>query len=158
MEIEIKKTIEFEKAFLIAQSLPEYFNEGGLNQIKEDLPIQIVFGAYEDDNLLAFISYNEINEQTVELSWLAVKEDKQRKGVGTKLVRESLKEIGQAYDLCQVKTLAETVEDEGYARTRNFYNKLGFIPIEIIDPFPGWDAGNPCQIMVKFLHKFDKKE
>ena len=51
--------------------------------------------------------------------------------------------------LVKVKTLAETRPDEGYARTRRFYEKLGFFTVEIIDPYPGWGEGNPCQIMVR---------
>lgn len=49
--------------------------------------------------------------------------------------------------ICYVKTLAETVEDTGYKKTREFYKKLGFNTLEIIDPYPGWSAGNPCQIL-----------
>lgn len=43
------------------------------------------------------------------------------------------------------------MKDPGYAKTRNFYKKLGFTSLEIIHPYPGWGDDNPCQIFVKFL-------
>lgn len=82
---------------------------------------------------------------------MGIDPDYQNQGVGTKLVIETLKLLSKAYSLCKVKTLAETKPDKGYARTRAFYKNLGFIPIEIVDPYPGWDKDSPCQIFVKWL-------
>ena len=47
-----------------------------------------------------------------------------------------------------VKTLADTHPDEGYARTRAFHMKLGFIPLEVL---PLWGEDNPCLLMAKML-------
>jgi len=151
MDIIIKNTTEFEKAIEIAMSLPEYFNEQGLKEIKEKLSTQNVFGAYFNDELVGFASYKKINNETVELAWLAISTKYQGQGIGRKLVEESLAIESKDFSVCQVKTLAETVPDEGYAKTRDFYKKLGFIQTEIIDPYPGWGSGNPCQIFVKLI-------
>jgi hypothetical protein len=59
--------------------------------------------------------------------------------------------LGGNYKICEVKTLADTHQDPGYSKTRNFYKKLGFVPLEIIHPYPGWGEDNPCQIFVKCL-------
>ncbi len=151
METSIRKTEEFEKALDIAKSLPEYFNDNGLADIEKELPSQIVYGAYAGKRMLGCASYQKINEHTLELAWLFVLDEFHGQGISTQLVVESLSLEGMGFSVCQVKTLAETSKDEGFARTRSFYEKIGFIPIQIIDPYPGWDSGNPCQIMVKFL-------
>jgi len=48
-----------------------------------------------------------------------------------------------------VKTLDESREDEGYARTRRFYYAMGFQPLEVFPML--WDADNPCLCMLKYL-------
>lgn len=153
MEITIERTTEFEKALDIAKSLPEFFTQQGLNEIKEQLPGQAVYGAYAGEELVGCISYKKVNNFTIDIAFLFMLATYQGRGIGTRLLEESLAIEGNDFSVCQVNTLAETVEDEGYAMTRKFYEKLGFIPIEIIHPYPGWGMDNPCQIYVKFLKK-----
>lgn len=50
--------------------------------------------------------------------------------------------------LLEVKTLGASHPDPGYARTRHFYQRLGFLPLEETDL---WGADTPCLIMVKPL-------
>lgn len=50
--------------------------------------------------------------------------------------------------LLEVKTLGASHPDAGYARTRHFYEKQGFLPLEETDL---WGEGTPCLIMVKPL-------
>ncbi|HLR57451.1 MAG TPA: GNAT family N-acetyltransferase [Beutenbergiaceae bacterium] len=50
--------------------------------------------------------------------------------------------------LMQVKTLGPSHPDPGYARTRRFYQKLGFLPLEETGL---WGEATPCLIMVKAL-------
>lgn len=148
----IKKSTDQEKAFRIAKSLPDYFNEHGLEEIQKAVKDEILFGAYIDDNMIGFVTYKELNLQAIELTWMGILKEYQGQGIGTRLVNESLKEIDSNFQVCEVKTLAETQPDPGYEKTRNFYKKLGFIPIEIISPYPGWGEENPCQILVKYLN------
>lgn len=53
--------------------------------------------------------------------------------------------------LLEVKTLADRAGYGPYIRTRRFYAWAGFVHLDTIDPFPGWDPGNPCAILVKVL-------
>ena len=53
--------------------------------------------------------------------------------------------------LLEVKTLAPTVVYAPYERTRHFYERAGFLLLETVDPYPGWEPGNPCAIYVKIL-------
>jgi hypothetical protein len=50
--------------------------------------------------------------------------------------------------LLEVKTLGPSHPDLGYARTRHFYETIGFLPLEETDL---WGEQNPCLIMVKPL-------
>jgi ribosomal protein S18 acetylase RimI-like enzyme len=47
----------------------------------------------------------------------------------------------------QVKTLGPSRPDEHYAKTRAFYEALGFRPLEEFKQI--WDENNPCLVMVK---------
>lgn len=72
-----------------------------------------------------------------------------RQGIGRALI-EALEAdlIPDGVEFLQVKTLGPTRPDAGYERTRQFYTKLGFRPLEEIH---GLWAENPCLIMVKVL-------
>lgn len=50
--------------------------------------------------------------------------------------------------LLEVKTLGASHPDPAYARTRHFYEKQGFLPLEETEL---WGEGTPCLIMVKPL-------
>ena len=50
--------------------------------------------------------------------------------------------------LLEVKTLGPSHPDPGYARTRRFYERMGFLALEETDL---WGEGTPCLIMVKPL-------
>jgi GNAT superfamily N-acetyltransferase len=86
---------------------------------------------------------------TAEVHLIAVARDRHRSGVGHLLlarVEEQLRAEGA--QLLSVKTLGPSDPDEGYRRTRMFYEASGFLPIEeFADLWPG----NPCLLMVKLL-------
>jgi GNAT superfamily N-acetyltransferase len=85
-----------------------------------------------------------------EIDVMAVKPDHQRQGVGRAILDRAehlLAEDGVEY--LQVKTLADTVDYEPYARTRAFYVACGFRPLQV---FPDlWDPENPALQLVKRL-------
>lgn len=149
---EFRKTNDAESAFQIAKMLPDFFNEGGLKQIEKDTKNHLLYGAYFEGEMMGFVTYKEINSDTVEMSWLGILPDKQGKGIGTDLVRRSLEDLSLKYKVCEVKTLSDTDPYEPYKRTRAFYKSIGFIPIETIKSYPDW-GDNPCQIFVKFIGK-----
>ncbi len=150
MYIVIRKTNDSDKAFEIAKKLPDFFNTGGLKSIEQDTKNHLLFGAYSDNEMFGFATYKEINSDTVEMSWLGILPEAQGKGIGKKLVEESLKELAVKYKVCEVKTLSETDPYEPYKKTRTFFKNINFIPIETIFPYPNW-GDNPCQIFVRFL-------
>jgi GNAT superfamily N-acetyltransferase len=151
LAIVIEKTTDTHASYAIAARLPEYFMPSGLQALRRDLERGELYGAFVGDRLVGFALYTELNQEAVELAWLGVDRAYWSRGVGTKLVGESLHRLATRYRACELKTLAAHVPDAGYARTRRFYAKLGFIPLEVIDPYPGWEPGNPCQILARFL-------
>ena len=50
-----------------------------------------------------------------------------------------------------VKTLDASAEYEPYERTRAFYQKMGFIPLEVFTTF--WNEENPCLYFAKRLDR-----
>lgn len=152
MVCEVKKINEQEKAIFIAESLPDFFTASGVDSLRKDLKSHELYGALVDNELIGFITLRITDVSSLEISWLAVLPDWQGKGVGTELVRETLNiKAKEGFKICYVKTLAETIPDFGYEQTRKFYKKLGFYTLEIIDPYPSWDEGNPCQILAAAL-------
>jgi ribosomal protein S18 acetylase RimI-like enzyme len=151
MDIQIIKASDYKAALDIARKNSHFFNSSGLKTMKEDFKIGFLFGAYDRQELVGFICFKELNEKAVELAWMAVEPEYKGKGVGTSLVNEGLKLLSKKYYICEMKTLSEIDPDPEYAKTRIFYQKLGFIPLETINPYPGWGKGNPCQIFVKIL-------
>jgi 8-oxo-dGTP diphosphatase len=79
---------------------------------------------------------------------MGIHPDFHRRGIGRSLVaaaEEYALELGVEY--IQVKTLDTSHPSLEYARTRTFYESLGFRPLEV---FPDlWDEENPCLLMVK---------
>ncbi len=70
-------------------------------------------------------------------------------GVGTAMLAAiETDAIRRGVRLLEVKTLGPSHPDRGYARTRHFYQKCGFLPLEETDL---WGEGTPCLIMVKPL-------
>ena len=57
----------------------------------------------------------------------------------------------EAVLLVEVKTLDESANYEPYEATIAFWEARGFLKIDVIDPLPGWQPGNPCAIYVTVL-------
>jgi GNAT superfamily N-acetyltransferase len=71
------------------------------------------------------------------------------RGAGTAMLRALEKDArATGVRLLEVKTLGASRPDAGYARTRRFYEKFGFLALEETDL---WGADTPCLIMVKPL-------
>jgi hypothetical protein len=72
-----------------------------------------------------------------------------RAGIGRQLVERAVADVRAAgVQLLQVKTLGPSDDYEPYARTRAFYEALGFLPLE--EHLTLW-PGNPCLVLVKPL-------
>lgn len=144
-EDDIRKCVE------IADELEEYFTDDALEDMRKDLK-EHEFFVVDDDEISGFISLNLKNDRCAEVSWLAVSKERRGSGLGKGLMEHSFEYLSdEGVELLEVKTLSGDVDYEPYAHTRKFYEKMGFIHLETIDPYPGWEEGNPCAIYVKSL-------
>lgn len=85
--------------------------------------------------------------QAAEVHLMAVHPDWHRRGVGRQLLAAAEADlVADGVRMLQVKTLGASRPDENYARTREFYLAMGFLPLEeLLDLWPD----NPCLILVK---------
>lgn len=136
----------------IAKELTQYFNEAGIQTMREDLTKHLLYVALENNEVYGFLALTHKNDHVFEISWMAVKLGQQHQGVGSALIEFVSKELkALGVKLLEVKTLAEDEEYLPYEITRAFYRKMGFIHVETINPYPDWGPGNPCAIFVKIL-------
>ena len=113
----------------------------------ENLP---TFLAKADSRVLGFLSLKQHTPYSAEILVMAVHPDAQRGGIGRALVEAAeVHTRGLAVEYMQVKTLGPSNPDPGYAKTRAFYEALGFRPMEEFKQI--WDEHNPCLILVKRL-------
>jgi GNAT superfamily N-acetyltransferase len=143
---------ELARCLGIAEALPDYFSASGLAILSADLQRHVVLVSVRDDAIDGFITLDKKSDAVQEIGWLAVDPKAQSDGLGSQLIEaaeRSACDAGAA--LLEVKTLAPKEGAANYDGTRRFYERHGFACVEIIDPFPGWDPGNPCAIYVKGL-------
>jgi len=127
--------------FGIPESTQEYINGVA------DKPF---FAAFDKDEPVGFVSLLIHNAHTAEVYVMGILESHHRKGIGRRLIKE-------CEDFCAknnlsvltVKTLDASHPDEYYKRTRQFYESVGFLPLETFPTL--WDESNPCLFMGKFI-------
>lgn len=122
-----KATEQYKKeAIKIAQDLKEWFNAEGIKNMKTDFKLNNLVVAIDKSKVSGFLCYTT-NCGKMQLIWMGVKRDTQRKGTGEKLLRWLEKEA-KKYKLhsIEVETLPDEEDYEPYKKTRAFYYKNGF--------------------------------
>lgn len=133
----------------ILRALPEWFGiEASLVQDVRDANELPTFVAVEDGRAVGFMTVKHHFPQSADLYVLGVLPEMHHRGIGRTLlarVEAYLREQGVEY--LQVKTVSASSPDPGYAKTRAFYEAMGFRPLEEFKTM--WDEANPCLLMVK---------
>jgi ribosomal protein S18 acetylase RimI-like enzyme len=86
-------------------------------------------------------------EINAELYVLGLRKEFQGQGIGTRMiehVRRHCKEIGVRY--MTIKTVSDQNPNIHYAKSRRFYEKIGFWRLEVFPKL--WDENNPCLYMI----------
>jgi GNAT superfamily N-acetyltransferase len=135
----------------VLRALPDWFGiEQAILDYEREIELLPTFLARSGGRVAGFLSLKQHNPFSAEIYVMAVRPEVHRHGMGRALVEAAEKharDLGVEY--LQVKTLGPSRQDEGYARTRTFYESLGFRPLE---EFPRmWGEQNPCLILVKRL-------
>lgn len=135
----------------IMNSLPQWFSPPediiAKSRLHRDFPF---WAASDGDKAVGFVSIKLHNEFTADVYVIGVLEEYHRCGIGHALlsaVEDYLRTEG--YKFLTVKTLDSSAEYEPYERTRSFYRKYGFYPLEVFPLF--WDIDNPCLLMCKSI-------
>ena len=133
----------------ILRELPEWFGiEAAIDRYEAEIDGLPTFLAYQAGKVMGFISLKQHYPAAAEVLVMGIRPEAHRQGMGRALMRRAeawLKAQGVEY--LQVKTLGPSHPDEGYARTRAFYQAMGFQPLEEFHQI--WDRDNPCLILVK---------
>jgi len=115
--------------------------------IHRDYPF---FAAYDNDTPIGFVALKLHNKYTADIFNLGVLEQYHRQGIGRRLI-EAVEEYcnDKDHQFLTVKTLDSSADYEPYERTRAFYQRMGFLPLEVFTTF--WNEENPCLFMAKHL-------
>lgn len=133
----------------ILRLLPDWFGmEEAILDYEREIEHLPTFLAKADGSVLGFLSLKQHTPYAAEILVMGVHPDVQRGGIGRALVDAAEAHArGLGVEFMQVKTLGSSRPDEGYARTRAFYEVMGFRPLEEFKQI--WDENNPCLVMVK---------
>ena len=131
----------------VLKDLPEWFGipESTQAYIKGAKDLK-VWAAFQESDLLGFVSLSYSSEDCAEIDCLGVKKAYQDRGIGSQLLAAIESEACKKVDYLQVKTVAEG-SNKDYDRTNLFYRSLGFKKLEIFPQL--WGPQNPCQILIK---------
>jgi ribosomal protein S18 acetylase RimI-like enzyme len=103
--------------------------------------------------VVGFVLVERRHPASAEITFAAVVPEHQRRGIGRALVDAALAALGDDGVLVvEVKTLDASADYEPYVATRAFWEARGFVQVDMIDPLPGWQPGNPAAIYVAALH------
>jgi thiaminase/transcriptional activator TenA len=137
----------------VAGRLPQYFSAAGLAAMEQHLERHRLWLADAADGEVAgFATVWAKAPGVVEITWMAVDPHQQGRGVGRAILAAALRTAAhEGGRLAVVKTLADTVDYEPYIKTRRFWERSGFLPVDVVDRYPGWDPGSSCAIYVRPL-------
>jgi len=130
----------------VLRDLPEWFGiESATAAYIRDVAELATLGIGDD----AILSLKLHTAFAAEVYVMGVRRSRHGQGLGTALMQAAEEYLrGRDFEYLQVKTLGPSDPDEGYARTRAFYEARGFVPLEEIHGL--WED-NPCLLMVKRL-------
>lgn len=157
MEIENNLEIGFEKdpgrktgiANRILRSLPRWFGiEEAIVEYVESVKELPFITITLSDKVVGFCALKINYGINADLYVLGILRNFHGIGMGTRMVefiQDYCRDKGIRY--MTVKTLSEKHPDPNYMKTRKFYEKCGFLPLE---EFPDlWGENNPCLYMLK---------
>ena len=135
----------------IMHSLRKWFNPAEDIEAKALLHRDMDFvAAYNGDGAVGFLALKQHNLYTCEIFNMGVLEEYHGQGLGSALIEAACAYCHrQGNRFLTIKTLDASVNYEPYERTRAFYRRRGFLPLEVIKNY--WNEENPCLLMARYL-------
>ena len=131
--------------------LPEWFGLADANAAYVDSLHELpAFVAVEDRQIVGFIAVLEHDEQSAEVTVMAVDPSRHRQGIGQRLLAAAEQRcVDRDVRWLHVKTRGPATFDEDYERTRRFYRAMGFDPL--YESLTEWGPDNAALVLVKHL-------
>lgn len=141
----------------ILRSLPDWFGiEEAIVQYVRDVETMESYLCLVSDQPVGFLTLHRHNDYSAEIQVMGVLGEHQGRGIGRALVEHAEKVLGDgSTEFLQVKTLGPSRPDANYERTRGFYERMGFRPLE---ENRLWGDVNPCMIYVKHLRHEESEQ
>ena len=131
-------------------SLPAFFgHEGGRRDCAEAVRAQRGWVALDGDEVVGFLTVAPSTEETLEITWMAVRQTERRGGVGRRLIERVVSEVEEPLLVLTAgpsSTEPDADPDDNYEGTRRFYKEMGFIPIKELTP-SGWSQ--PALLLIR---------
>jgi ribosomal protein S18 acetylase RimI-like enzyme len=138
----------------IVEGLPYHFgDEDGRRMCAAAVRRSPGHVATHGDDVVAFLTLARHYAQSAEITWLAVRADLRRRGIGRTLVDRAAAELRGEGRLLLLAFTVSPVGDEdgpedGYAATRAFYRRAGFVEARDVPEL--WD-GDRAVLVVRRL-------
>ena len=134
----------------ILRSLPDWFGiEEAIVEYVADSQTAESYLAMRDGEVVGVALVQERFPRAAELNLIAVHADHRQSGAGSALVEAVASSLlGRGFALLEVHTVGASYEHDGYAATRAFYERVGFIPLH---EFEGIDWDGPTLVLVRPL-------
>ena len=139
-------------ATAIIQGLPGYFTADVPAKAERDAAEHEAWVRTDAGAVIAVAIAARKSPAGAEILWMAVDAARRGQGHGTRLLGHVLEELAAAgVGVVEVKTLDRSAGYEPYEATRAFWERNGFVYVDVIDPLPGWQPGSPAAIYVAAL-------
>lgn len=106
--------------------------------------------AIEHDEIKGFLTLQQHSPQSFEIHCIAIHAGARTCGIGRTLLAHCESWIAAAGgNFLQVKTIATTAPSPEYQQTRAFYERMGFVALEVFPTL--WSPKHPCLQLIKYL-------
>jgi GNAT superfamily N-acetyltransferase len=137
----------------IVVGLADFFTPDVPGELRRDLGRHLAWVVAEDgDEAVGFAVVDRRSAVAAEILWAAVSASRRGTGLGKALIGFVLDELlARGVDVVEVKTLDRSAGYAPYEATLAFWEGQGFVQVDVIDPLPGWQPGNPAAVYVVAL-------
>jgi ribosomal protein S18 acetylase RimI-like enzyme len=124
--------------------------EDSLIQYVKDADTMPTMLVKDGDEVVGFLTIKKHFPESADIHCMGILPKYHRTGTGRQLVEALERHLkDEGVKIVQVKTVSADRDCASYAKTRAFYEGVGFIPLEVFPTL--WDECNPCLVLVKPL-------